>query len=84
MCALRAKRRLGKANMQAPKNEDRNTKLEALRRERARQDEALADAAERLRAEGHVTLAVPRAALEDIDAACLIHLSPLNHAAIRG
>jgi hypothetical protein len=70
--------------MQTPSNDDRNTKLEALRQERARQDHTLAEAGSRLRAQGHVTLAVPRAALEAIDAACLINLSPLNHAAIRG
>jgi hypothetical protein len=70
--------------MQTPPEDDRNRKLEALRQERARQDEMLAEAVNRLRASGQTTLAVPRKALEDIDAACLIHLSPLTTAAIRG
>jgi hypothetical protein len=69
--------------MDTTPNEDRNETLEALRRERTRQDEALRLAEARLKSLGNTPLAVPRAALEAIDAACLIHLSPLDRSAIR-
>ncbi len=65
-----------------PKN-DVTTRLEAFRAEMARQDETLREAEAQLSALGNVTLAVPRAALEAIHAACLIHLPPLGRDAIR-
>jgi hypothetical protein len=61
------------------------SQLEAIREAIARQDEALAQASARLRSFGNAPLSVSRAALEAIDAACLVHLSPLTHnTAIRG
>jgi hypothetical protein len=70
--------------MNTSSNEDPTEKLEAMRREIARQDQTLAEAGARLAALGRSTVAVPRTALEAIEAACLIHLSALTSAAIRG
>lgn len=64
--------------------DERDEELMALRRERARQDVAMAAARGRLDAMGRASLVVPRAALEAIDAACLVRVSTLTSAAIRG
>jgi hypothetical protein len=65
-------------------NPDRVEMLEALRRERARQDEQLTEAFARLRAHGDSPLAVPRRALAAIDAACLAPAASLTPTALRG
>jgi hypothetical protein len=70
--------------MNTSSHEDPTEKLEAMRREIARQDQTLAEAGAHLAALGRSTVAVPRSALETIEAACLVHLSPLATAAIRG
>lgn len=58
--------------------------LEALRLERTRQDGKLAEAKLRLSALGLAPVSIPRHALEAINAACLVRVSPLNGPAIRG
>jgi len=64
-------------------NGDRIEELEALRRERARQDEQLAEATRRLTAGGATRLAVPCGALLAIEEACLVSTSSLTHTALR-
>jgi hypothetical protein len=57
--------------------------IDEVTRELARQDEALARASEQLAALGGGALSVPRAALEAIDAACVV-TTTLTSAALRG
>jgi hypothetical protein len=59
-------------------------KLEALRQQRARQDQTLAEAARQLQALGSAPVTVSRKQLEAIDAACLVRVSTLKPTAIRG
>jgi hypothetical protein len=58
-------------------------RLEALRGELARQNDALAHAAAQLSAMGNAPVAVPRDVLAAIDDACLVRMSPLTTRAIR-
>jgi hypothetical protein len=59
------------------------TRMNELVAERARQDAELAEARRTLEGMGTRLVTVPQAALEAIDAACLVHLSP-STPALRG
>ncbi len=67
-------------------NKLRHAKLEALRQERVRQDEALADAGQALVARfGTAPVVVSVARLQAVDEACLARVSPLTtSSALRG
>jgi len=58
-------------------------RLDALRCERARQDQELATSRERVATMGRAPVAVPRHMLEAIDEVCLVRLSTLTPA-LRG